>query len=250
MRSLIAGNWKMHGLGAQLAEIEAIAACVADGPPDAAVLLCVPATLVSRAVEVAARRVSIGGEDCGAESAGSFTGDVSAAMLKDAGATAVIVGHSERRRLHKETDATVAAKARAAWATGLSTIICIGETQAQRSDGVALSVCANQIKGSLPDGLPGPATTAIAYEPLWAIGSGHIPTPEEIAEVHLHIRSCLKAQVGAAGSDIRILYGGSATSHNATEILQIHEVNGLLIGGASLKANDFNAVLRLTRKTI
>ena len=246
MRPLVAGNWKMHGLGAQLGEIEAMAACVASRQAHADVLLCLPATLIYRAVEVSAGRIPIGGEDCHAQPSGSFTGDVSAEMLRDAGATTVIVGHSERRQLHQETDAMVAAKARAAWRAGLSTIICIGETQDQRSDGSALSVCAGQIAGSIPGEACRPEAIAVAYEPLWAIGSGHLPTSAQVAEVHHHVRSCLTKRLGKAGSDIRILYGGSATSHNAAAIMEVAEVGGLLIGGASLRAQEFDQILRLT----
>ncbi|NPD66765.1 triose-phosphate isomerase (plasmid) [Lichenicola cladoniae] len=246
MRQLIAGNWKMHGLSDQLPEIELMAACVASRPLHADVLLCVPATLISRAVQVAAGRLPMGGEDCHAEASGSFTGDVSAEMLKDAGATTVIVGHSERRRLHQETDAVVAAKALAGFRAGLSIIVCIGETQEQRSNGRALTSCASQLAGSLFSAPSKPAVTAIAYEPLWAIGSGHPPSSEQVTEMHQHIRSCLMTQFGGFGSAIRILYGGSVTSDNAAEILSIPEVGGLLIGGASLKADKFDAILGLT----
>ena len=248
MLPLIAGNWKMHGLSLQLGEIEAIAASVEADPLQADVLLCLPATLLSRAAQTAAGRIEIGGEDCHAQVAGAFTGDVSADMLKDAGATTVIVGHSERRRYHQESDAIVAAKAMAAQRSGLSAIICVGETTAQRHDGKALAVCSSQISGSVPEDLVRPAATAVAYEPLWAIGSGHMPTSDEIADMHLHIRSCLLARVGAAGRDMRILYGGSVKATNALSILGLPEVGGVLIGGASLKATDFNAVLDVIRK--
>ena len=244
MRTLIAGNWKMHGLAAQLDEIETIAASVHARPSAADVLICVPATLLSRAVRAAAGRIAIGGEDCHAEASGPFTGDISAGMLKDAGASAVIVGHSERRRNHGETDAMVAAKAAAAWRSGLSTIVCIGESEVQRRNGDALAVVADQVVGSLPRDLARSGTVAIAYEPLWAIGSGHVPTADQIAEVHQHLRTCLVALAGAAGAGIRILYGGSVTPDNASEVLGVDEVGGVLIGGASLKAVDFDAVLR------
>jgi len=243
-KPLIAGNWKMHGLAAQLHEIEAIAASVHERPPTADVLICVPATLLSRAVMAASGRIALGGEDCHAESSGPFTGDVSAEMLKDAGATAVIVGHSERRRLHGETDAIVAAKASAVWRAALSTIVCIGENEAQRRDGDALSVCGKQIAGSLPRDVARSGTAAIAYEPLWAIGSGHVPTNDQISEMHRHIRACLSALAGAAGADIRILYGGSVTASDAAEVLGLNDVGGVLIGGASLLAVNFDAVLR------
>jgi len=244
MRPLIAGNWKMHGLGAQLAEIEGIAAAVDDRPPAADVLICVPATLLSRAVHTAADRIALGGEDCSAEASGEFTGDISAGMLKDAGAVAVIVGHSERRRLHQETDAIVAAKAEAAWRAGLSTIVCIGESGAQRRNGDAQLVISHQIAGSLPADLARSGTVVIAYEPLWAIGSGKVPAPGDIIEMHRHIRSCLTTLAGSSGAAIRILYGGSVTAHNAGEVLALAEVGGVLIGGASLLAKDFDAVLR------
>ena len=243
-RPLIAGNWKMHGLAAQLPEIEAIAASVRARPPAADVLICVPATLLSRAARTAAGRIAIGGEDCRAEASGAFTGDVSADMLKDAGATAVIVSHSERRRFHGETDAAVAAKATAAFACGLSTIVCIGETEAQRRNGDALAVVGGQLEGGLPGDLAHSGTAAIAYEPLWAIGSGHVPTANQIAEVHRHIRKRLMEIAGDAGAGIRILYGGSVTADNAHDILELDEVGGVLIGGASLSASDFDAVLR------
>ena len=244
MRPLIAGNWKMHGLAAQLGEIAAIAASVHARPPAADVLICVPATLLSRAVQAAAGRIALGGEDCHAEASGPFTGDISAGMLKDAGATAVIVGHSERRKHHGETDAMVAAKAWAASRYGLSTIVCIGESDAQRRDGDALAVVGAQVAGSLPRDLVLSGTAAVAYEPLWAIGSGHVPTADQIAEVHRHVRTCLVTLAGVAGAGIRILYGGSVTADNAAEVLGVAEVGGVLIGGASLLAADFDAVLR------
>ena len=245
MRRLIAGNWKMHGLAAELAEIEGVAASVAATPPKADTLICVPATLVSRAAKTASGRIPIGGEDCAVEAAGAFTGDTSAGMLKDAGASAVIVGHSERRHRHGETDATVAAKAKAAWRAGLLAIICIGETEAQRRDGLALSVCGDQIAGSVPETLADSGILAVAYEPLWAIGTGHMPAASEIVEVHAHIRQCLTKRFGqAAGNAVRILYGGSVKPSNAREILALQDVGGALVGGASLNAADFNAIIR------
>ena len=189
-------------------EIEAVAASVKAKPPYADILICPPATLIARAAQVAAGGIAIGGQNCHTEIAGAFTGDISAEMLKDAGASAVIVGHSERRQHHGETDAIVAAKAKAARRAGLLAIICIGETESQRRDGKALSVCGDQIAGSLPEGMTSSAV-AIGYEPLWAIGTGHTPTSEEIVEVHAHIRHCLEARLGAEGKKVRILYGGS-----------------------------------------
>jgi triosephosphate isomerase len=243
MRPLIAGNWKMNGLAVQLGEIGAIASSVKVTPPVADILICPPATLIARAAQTAGGRICIGGEDCHTEIAGAFTGDVSAEMLKDAGASAVIVGHSERRQHHGETDAIVAAKAKAARRAGLLAIICIGETKSQRLGGQALFVCGAQIAGSVPGGTTSSAI-AIGYEPLWAIGTGHMPTSEEIAEMHAHIRECLVARLGAEGKKVRILYGGSVKPANARGILALPEVGGALVGGASLKAADFEAIFR------
>jgi triosephosphate isomerase len=243
MRPLIAGNWKMNGLAQQLGEIEAIAISVKASPPLADILICPPTTLIERAVRTAAGRIAIGGQNCHAEIAGAFTGDVSAEMLEDAGASAVIVGHSERRQHHGETDAVVAAKAKAVCRAGLLAIICIGETKSQRSDGKALSVCGDQIAGSVPEGMISSAT-AIGYEPLWAIGTGHTPTAAEIVEMHAHIRLCLTVRLGAEGRKVRILYGGSVNPANAREILTLPEIGGALVGGESLKARDFEAIFR------
>jgi triosephosphate isomerase len=243
MRPLIAGNWKMHGMAPQLGEIEAVAASVKAAPPSADVLICVPATLIARAAQTAAGRIAIGGENCSAEISGAFTGDLSAEMLKDAGASAVSLGHSERRHLHGETDAIVEAKARAARRAGFLAIICIGETEAQRQAGNALTVCGDQIAGSVPEGMMS-SGTVIAYEPLWAIGSGHMPTPGEIAEVHAYIRRSLEARLAGQGNKVRILYGGSVKPANARAILALPEVGGVLVGGASLNAVDFEAIFR------
>jgi triosephosphate isomerase len=230
MRQLIAGNWKMNGLSASLAQIAAIR----DAKPEHAdILICPPATLIAQAVWTAKGGVPIGAQDCRSEASGAFTGDISAEMLKDAGAVAVIVGHSERRQHHAETDVAVAAKARAAWRAGLVAIICIGETEAQRMNGEALDVVASQIAGSVPQGATS-ANTAVAYEPVWAIGTGKTPTNAQIAEMHAHIR----ARVG----DLRILYGGSVKPGNAGEILALAHVDGALVGGASLKSQDFLAI--------
>jgi triosephosphate isomerase len=241
MRQLIAGNWKMHGATRELAQIAAIAAAVEAAPPAADLLICPPATLIARATIAASGRIAIGGQDCSAESEGAFTGDISTGMLIDAGATAVIVGHSERRRLHGETGAMIAAKARTANQFGLLTIICIGESLAQRTAGATLTVCDEQIADSLPDGMH-LANTAVAHEPLWAIGSGRMPTAHEIVEVHQHIRSCLVRRFGVTGRSVRILYGGSVKPDNARAILALPDVDGALIGGASLKAVDFMAI--------
>jgi triosephosphate isomerase len=241
MRPLIAGNWKMNGLSAQLAEVEAVSAA-AEGF-SAEVLLCPPATLLARAAETARGRIAIGGQDCHAENAGAFTGDVSAAMLKDAGAGYVILGHSERRQHHAETDAMVAAKAVAAWRAGLAAIICVGETEAERDSGAALAVVARQLAGSVPSEAAR-MPTAIAYEPVWAIGTGRTPGEADIAEMHAHIRARLADALGADGRTLRILYGGSVKPSNAAEILATTEVGGALVGGASLKASDFLEIVR------
>jgi triosephosphate isomerase len=243
MRPLIAGNWKMHGLARQLGEIGAVAAAVEKTHPSADVLICLPATLIDRAAQIVRGRIALGGEDCSAEEAGAFTGDISVEMLKDAGASAVIVGHSERRRYHGETDAAVSAKAKAASQVGLLTIICIGETESQRADNETLSICDAQLAGSMPDGMTLTAT-AIAHEPLWAIGTGKVPTSEEIVAVHTRIRRRLLARFGEDGRLVRILYGGSIKPDNAHEILALPEVDGGLIGGESLLAGDFEAIIR------
>ncbi len=243
MRPLIAGNWKMHGLARQLGEIGAVANAVETTQPFADILICLPATLIDRAARIATGRIQLGGQDCSAEEAGAYTGDISVEMLNDAGASAVIVGHSERRYHHGETDAIVSAKAKAASKAGLLTIICIGETEAQRADDETLSICDGQLDGSMPDGMILSAT-AVAHEPLWAIGTGRIPTSEEIVAVHTHIRERLLARFGEDGKLVRILYGGSIKPDNAHEILALPDVDGGLIGGASLLAGDFEAIIR------
>ncbi|MEO9227395.1 MAG: triose-phosphate isomerase [Devosia sp.] len=206
-------------------------------------LVCLPPTLVERAARIAAGRIAIGGEDCSVGISGASTGDVSAEMLRGAGASAVIVGHSERRRLHGETDIIVGAKAKAARRAGLLAIICIGETQAERDSGNALNVSGEQIAGSVPQDVDA-AEIVIGYEPLWAIGTGHVPTIREVTEMHAHIRQCLTELLGARGRLVRILYGGSIKPDNAAAILAIHEVSGALVGGASLVADDFEAIFR------
>lgn len=241
MRPLIAGNWKMNGTSASLAQIEKVAAAVKANPPAADVLICPPATLIERAAKTAAGRIAIGGQDCHAEISGAFTGDVSAEMLKDAGASAVIVGHSERRQYHHETDAMVAAKAKAAWRAGLFAIICIGESEEQRAADKALHICSAQIAASVPEGATG-ANTAVAYEPIWAIGTGKTASSADIAQMHAHIRQSLIKTLGEVGTTIRILYGGSMKPSNAAEILAIRDVAGGLIGGASLRSEDFEAI--------
>ena len=247
MRQLIAGNWKMNGTSASLGELESVCAIVSAEPPSCDVLICPPATLIAQAAAKTKGRIGIGGQDCHAEACGAFTGDVSAEMIKDAGGSHVIVGHSERRHYHGETDAMVGAKAKAAWRAGLVAIVCIGETEKQRLDGHALHTCGRQIKESVPEGATA-ANTVVAYEPVWAIGTGRTPTSAEIVEVHNHIRACLIKRFGADGERIGILYGGSMKPANAAEILALENVGGGLIGGASLKAADFSAIFKACAK--
>ena len=241
MRQLVAGNWKMNGLGADLAELEAVRKGLSTSP-SCDVLVCPPASLIARAAWQIKSAFALGGQDCHAEPCGAFTGDISAEMLKDAGASAVIVGHSERRRYHGERDADVAAKARAAWRAGLAAIICIGETEAEHDAGQATYICGGQIMGSVPQNATA-ENTAVAYEPIWAIGSGKTPADEDIAAMHAHIRRSLVGHLGAVGEDVRILYGGSVKPSNARAILSLDNVNGALVGGASLKAADFLAII-------
>ena len=240
---LIAGNWKMNGLGASLAEVEALRAALAEAAPACRVALCPPATLVERMARAAGQGIEVGGQDCRAETHGAFTGDVSAAMLKDAGATLVILGHSERRQGYGETDALVASKAEAALAAGLSPIICVGETLEQREAGRAVEIVRSQIMGSLPQSLAG-RDFAVAYEPVWAIGTGLTPTLEQIEEVHRAVRAAMIERLGLAVAATPILYGGSVKPDNAREILAVPEVGGALVGGASLKAADFLGIIR------
>ncbi|MYZ50169.1 triose-phosphate isomerase [Propylenella binzhouense] len=242
MRKLIAGNWKMNGLAADIAEARAVAEGLAAAGGDADVMICPPATLIAQlAWALKDGAVAVGGQDCHAEAAGAHTGDVSAEMLADAGAVAVIVGHSERRTDHGETDALVRGKAAAAHRAGLGAIVCVGETEAERLSGRAEEVVARQLQGSVPDG--DPARIVIAYEPVWAIGTGRTPTGDDIAAMHAHIHRALRARFGVAADSVRILYGGSMKPANAAEILAIPHVGGGLVGGASLKAKDFLAII-------
>lgn len=240
IRPLVAGNWKMNGIASDLLELKQIAAGFADASGNAAEgLICTPATLIERAVRaVEGQSLSIGGEDCHAKASGAHTGDISAEMIADCGASHVIVGHSERRTDHGETDETVAEKARAAWRGGLVAIICVGETEAERKDGETLDVLERQIAGSVPDDAT-TDNTVVAYEPVWAIGTGLTPTVGDVAEAHAHIRDRLVERLGEAGKAVRILYGGSVKPSNAAELMAVENVNGALIGGASLKAQDF-----------
>ena len=238
---LIAGNWKMHGTATALAEIEAMAAAAASLPPHVTVAVCPPATLIHRAAQVARGRLVIGAQDVHAEPCGAFTGCVSAEMLQDAGATLVIVGHSERRAGHGETDALVRAKAEAVLAAGMTAIVCIGETAAERDAGTALAVVGGQLDGSLPGSAE---RLVVAYEPVWAVGSGLTPTPEQITGLHAAIRTNLTARYGDAGERVAILYGGSVKPDNAAALLGADNVSGALVGGASLTAADFLAIAR------
>jgi triosephosphate isomerase len=246
-RPLVAGNWKMNGLQRATAELAKMIAGARDLVGRLELMVCPPATLlVGFAALAQGSRIAVGGQDCHAEAAGAFTGDLSAEMLKDAGAEAVIVGHSERRSLHQETDAQVNAKARAAWRAGLGAIVCIGETRAEREAGQTIDVVRNQLQGSLPEGANA-ANTVIAYEPVWAIGSGLTPTPADVAEVHSVVRERLTARYGAPGRGIRILYGGSVKASNAAELMAGADVDGALIGGASLKAEEFLGIAGVYR---
>ncbi len=242
IRPLVAGNWKMNGVQTSLGEARKIAAGVA-GAPGVDLMLCPPATLIGAlAAAVAGTGLAVGGQDCHAKSSGAHTGDVAAEMLRDAGATAVIVGHSERRTDHGETDAMVRAKCAAAHRAGLTAIVCIGETEAQRRAGDTLTVVGAQLAGSLPDKITA-AATVVAYEPVWAIGTGLTPTAADVAEVHAALRGALVERFKAEGAAIRILYGGSVKPANARELMGIAHVNGALVGGASLKADDFLGIV-------
>jgi triosephosphate isomerase len=238
---LVAGNWKMNGLQASLAELDALKGRLGGSRADVAV--CPPATLLAKAVERAAGSpILIGAQDCHPAAAGAHTGDISPEMIADAGGRLVIVGHSERRTDHGETDALVRAKAEAAWRAGLIAILCIGETAAERETSQTLMVLDRQLARSVPDGATA-TEVVIAYEPVWAIGTGLTPSTDDIAAAHAHIRSRLKERFGNPAAEIRILYGGSVKPGNAKEILALADVNGALVGGASLKAADFLAIV-------
>jgi triosephosphate isomerase len=243
-RPLIAGNWKMNGLSGQIGEALAVAQALSDAPSPARVALCPPATLIERTARgLSGRAVEVGGQDCRAEASGAFTGDISAEMLKDAGAKLVILGHSERRAGCGETDALVAAKVEAALRAGLEPIVCVGETLPEREAGRAVEVVRRQVTGSLPTMLSGCAFS-LAYEPVWAIGTGFTPTLAEIEDVHSAVREALIERLGPSSASAPILYGGSVKPANASEILHGREVGGALVGGASLKAADFLAIVR------
>ena len=248
VRPLIAGNWKMNGLTAAMTEFEAMLRGAPDVLDKADLLVCPPVTLLATFAQRAAsfgqegpRAVTVGAQDCHPKISGAHTGDVSAEMLADAGATAIIVGHSERRADHGETDAVVRQKAQAAWRAGLMAIVCIGETQAQRDAGQTLDVCGAQLAGSLPDDATS-GNLVVAYEPVWAIGTGLTPTVADVEQVHRFIRDRLTDRFKDEGASVRILYGGSVKPSNAAELMAVPNVNGALVGGASLKAADFLAI--------
>ena len=239
-RKLVAGNWKMNGLTASMAEL--VEMCDAN-PSNCDVLVCPPYPLIGRFVGSAGNsHVNIGAQDCHTAESGAHTGDVSAALLADVGATAVIVGHSERRTDHGEQSALVKAKAEAALANGLTAIVCIGETEAERDAGNAEALVTQQMRDSLPAGATA-ANIVVAYEPVWAIGTGRTPTNEQIASMHSALRAALKSDLAGEGDGIRLLYGGSVKPGNAAEIFAIDDVDGGLIGGASLKAVDFLGIV-------
>jgi len=247
LKPLVAGNWKMNGLAGSAGELAKMVAGAAALATKADLMVCPPATLIaSFAIAARGSALAIGGQDCHADPSGAHTGDIATEMLADAGARAVIVGHSERRTDHHETDAQVRAKALAARRAGLTAIVCVGEQRAEREAGQALAVVGRQLDGSLPDGATA-ADLVIAYEPVWAIGTGLTPTAADVAEVHAFIRQRLTERYGASGGQVRILYGGSVKPANATELLTIANVNGALVGGASLKAADFLGIASVYR---
>jgi triosephosphate isomerase (TIM) len=242
LRPLIAGNWKMNGLKASASELGQMIADAGGPAQKADLLICPPATLVlAFAGAVKGSPVRIGAQDCHPQPSGAHTGDTSAEMLADSGATAIIVGHSERRADHGETDALVRQKAEAAWRAALIAIVCVGETQDQRDAGQTLEVVGRQLAGSLPEGATA-ANLVVAYEPVWAIGTGRTPTPKDVQDVHGFIRDQLTQRFSGEGTRVRILYGGSVKPSNAAELMAVPNVNGALVGGASLKATDFLAI--------
>src|ERR1017187_5173694 len=243
IRPLIAGNWKMNGLRASLAEFEAMLAGAAGVAGKADLLVCPPATLIAAFAEKArgSGNLSIGAQDCHPKASGAHTGGLSAEMLADAGASAIIVGHSERRADHGETDVVIRQKAEAVWRAGLTAIVCIGETQHQRDQGKTLDICRGQLSLSLPD-KANADNLVVAYEPVWAIGTGLTPTVGDVEQVHRFIRDSLITRFKGEGARIRILYGGSVKPSNAAELMAVANVNGALVGGASLKAADFLAI--------
>jgi triosephosphate isomerase len=242
IRPLIAGNWKMNGLKSSTAEFETMLAGAPTLAAKADLLVCPPATLVADFADKArGSKLVVGAQDCHPKASGAHTGDLSAEMLADAGARAIIVGHSERRADHGENDALVRQKTEAAWRAGVTAIVCIGETRGQRDAGQTLDICGGQLAGSVPDGATA-ANLVVAYEPVWAIGTGLTPTAKDVEEVHRFIRGVLTDRFGGEGGKIRILYGGSVKPSNANELMGVANVDGALVGGASLKAADFLAI--------
>src|SRR6202171_3654307 len=243
IRPLIAGNWKMNGLSSPQAEFEAMLAGASWVAAKADLLVCPPATLIAAFAKQArgSKTLAVGAQDCHPKASGAHTGDISAEMLADAGAAAIIVGHSERRADHGETDVLVRQKAEAVWRAGLTAIVCIGETQHQRDTGRTLDICRGQLNVSLPDGTRAD-NLVVAYEPGWAIGTGLTPTVGDVEQIHQFIRELLIARFSNEGARIRILYGGSVKPSNAAELMAVANVNGALVGGASLKAADFLAI--------
>jgi triosephosphate isomerase (TIM) len=243
IRPLIAGNWKMNGLKASVAEFEAMLAGASGVAAKADLLVCPPATLIAAFAGKArdSKTIAIGAQDCHPKASGAHTGDLSAEMLADAGASAIIVGHSERRADHGESDALVRQKTEAVWRAGLTAIVCIGETRQQRDAGQALDICRGQLDLSLPDQARAD-NLVVAYEPVWAIGTGLTPTVGDVQQIHKFIRDFLIARFSGEGARTRILYGGSVKPSNAAELMAVANVNGALVGGASLKAADFLAI--------
>jgi triosephosphate isomerase len=245
IRPLIAGNWKMNGLKSSSTEFEAMVAGASEVAARADLLVCPPATLIAAFADKArgSGTLKVGAQDCHPKASGAHTGDISAEMLADAGASAIIVGHSERRADHGESDVLVRQKAEAVWRAGLTAIVCIGETQHHRDAGQTLDICRGQLNLSLPDAAKS-GNLVVAYEPVWAIGTGLTPTVGDVEQIHGFIRELLVARFRAEGTGIRILYGGSVKPSNAAELMAVANVNGALVGGASLKASDFLAIAR------
>ncbi|MCZ2203765.1 triose-phosphate isomerase [Bartonella sp. A05] len=249
VRSLVAGNWKMNGTGESLGELRAIASGVSsDRGHLFEALICVPATLLSRASDVLdGEKLFLGGQDCHIHDSGPYTGDISAFMLKEAGASHVIIGHSERRTVYHESDAIVCAKVQTAWRAGLVALVCIGETLEEHKNSQVFDVLAQQLEDSLPDGAT-EQNLIIAYEPIWAVGTGKTPTLADVERVHGFIRDKVYSRFGDDGCKMRLIYGGSVKTSNASELLSLPHVNGVLVGGASLKANDFLTICDVYRK--
>ena len=245
IRPLIAGNWKMNGLKSSSTEFEAMVAGASEVAAKADLLVCPPATLIAAFADKArgSRTLKVGAQDCHPKASGAHTGDISAEMLADAGASAIIVGHSERRADHGESDVLVRQKAEAVWRAGLTAVVCIGETQHQRDAGQTLDICRGQLNLSVPDAAKS-GNLVVAYEPVWAIGTGLTPTVVDVEQIHGFIRQLLIARFKGEGAAIRILYGGSVKPSNAKELMAVANVNGALVGGASLKASDFLAIAR------